>query len=840
MLPLIPTSKQRRSSGGVGRRTTNVPVRALQPHLATPSECLVPHFRGDKPPSSLTHRPTLLALEGGAAGHAQVPPPPPDACLDGFVLLESTGLALPDDVIYIQLPNCRFTKVAENDLVFFTGLLHLDLSENFLDLAPLGGLPALKELRLACNQIRDVYPDDLEPGTFPALETLDLSYNALTIGSVLALGCLPVLRELDLSGNKLKALPASLAEFRGLEKLMLENNKFDDVAVFKALATAPNLREVGLAYNFLWRFPPVEDRQGREGARDGGVGAFKMLETLDVAFNYFATEDNVEAALRLPRLRSLVLYGNPVLGPTGEDPHFIYIEDLAEQAWAAAYGPNPSEDPTEDFRRRTPIEIVTEIPKKRTMKKGQDLGRRQVSYRDFQMCMPERSRDERVGGKLARDWVKEGNKTLFAQAVALARQQQHQQQVQQDQQQQDRSRPQSVGGDELTFLTRPPGEPDDDDMYCNDDGGGPLKSKIADGIVSFDGAGAATRGTSVGMAAQAIVGKVAAEAGLGAVPVNTDLLALRARAGVKSTYACKGGCFSFCTPIDLFFFLCFTLYVCSPASRALSSSLAVGPGDGDDDDAVEAAAEAAAAMLGPGDDESLGYGGGGGGGGGQAMLSQQAAAVPDFLLRRTMTEANALKAPSDLLAMKTAIRALRFAVRHPLTNYYEEPRGDFLAPYDYVSDTAASASRTSSHKAYVKARAVERQHELHGPAVAGLVPSNAATMTATANKAVVPKSRGKTSLKQRAPLVLDGDLGVTGVNAANPATSGATLVQLEQILDTLNTTNLSSHHHRGAGRRGDGGASVNSSGSPLRRPGSSQTGINSLIRMVNQVVTDLA
>ena len=256
-----------------------------------------------------------------------------------------------------------------------------------------------------------------------------------------------------------------------------------------------------------------------------------------------------------------------------------------------------------------------------------------------------------------------------------------------------------------------------------------------------------------------------------------------------------------------------------PASRALSSSLAVGPGDGEDDDAID---DEAAAALGTGDDESLGM-----------MPSQQAAAVPDFLLRRTMTEASTLKAPSDLLAMKTAIRALRFAVRHPLTNYYEEPQGDFLAPFDYVSDTAASVSRMSSNKAHTKARALQRQQELHGPAFA----TTAAIAVGT--KKAVPKSRGKTSLRQRAPLVLDGDLGVTGVSAANPATSGATLVQLDQILDTLNNNDINTTvaaHQRGTGRGAEGSAS----GSPLRRPGSSQTGINSLIRMVNQVVTDLA
>ena len=43
--------------------------------------------------------------------------------------------------------------------------------------------------------------------------------------------------------------------------------------------------------------------------------------------------------------------------------------------------------------------------------------------------------------------------------------------------------------------------------------------------------------------------------------------------------------------------------------------------------------------------------------------------VPDHLLRRSMTESMPLNAHP--LALSTAITALRFAIRHPLTNYSE-------------------------------------------------------------------------------------------------------------------------------------------------------------------------
>lgn len=40
----------------------------------------------------------------------------------------------------------------------------------------------------------------------------------------------------------------------------------------------------------------------------------------------------MDSLIGLPRLVTLILYSNPLLGPTGEDPTFIYIENLVERA----------------------------------------------------------------------------------------------------------------------------------------------------------------------------------------------------------------------------------------------------------------------------------------------------------------------------------------------------------------------------------------------------------------------------------------------------------------------------------------------------------------------------
>lgn len=58
----------------------------------------------------------------------------------------------------------------------------------------------------------------------------------------------------------------------------------------------------------------------------------RFLDTLDISFNFFGNESDIVGVVFLNRLETFLLYGNPVLGPTGEDPMFIYIEDVVDQA----------------------------------------------------------------------------------------------------------------------------------------------------------------------------------------------------------------------------------------------------------------------------------------------------------------------------------------------------------------------------------------------------------------------------------------------------------------------------------------------------------------------------
>eukprot|EP01037_Dinobryon_pediforme_P019850 gene19850-20344_t len=158
---------------------------------------------------------------------------------------------------------------------------------------------------------------------------LDLSYNQIDISSVSRLEGLTNLRELDLCGNNLGGLP-QMTNFMKLEKILLEYNRIEDGSVFSALSTVPNLRHVGLANNFLSKIP----------FDSCATGNMRFLEILDLAFNYFNSEDELEPLTTLPRLVTLMLYGNPVLGPSGEDPMYIYIENLVEIGYQNRNGSN--------------------------------------------------------------------------------------------------------------------------------------------------------------------------------------------------------------------------------------------------------------------------------------------------------------------------------------------------------------------------------------------------------------------------------------------------------------------------------------------------------------------
>ncbi|CAM9645145.1 unnamed protein product, partial [Phaeothamnion confervicola] len=284
------------------------------------------------------------------------------------LLLDACGSDLPDRAREADVGGGLFTAVVAEDVTYFSQLERIDAGGNLLPFSAFSALPRLRELRLPCNGLTDLTPPPhalcgvKRLTGYSALMFLDLSYNALSQAALGALAGLPQLQELDLTCNGLWRLPAELTAARSLERLTLERNRFEDPQVLVLLAALPALRHLGLAYNYLTRLPmPAALAAGAAAAAAGAAPAthtepFPRLEHLDLAFNYVRREEDTATALALPRLARLVLYGNPLLGPTGEDPEGLRVTALLAAADARAAAPwSPP--------GAAPIDVITEAPR---------------------------------------------------------------------------------------------------------------------------------------------------------------------------------------------------------------------------------------------------------------------------------------------------------------------------------------------------------------------------------------------------------------------------------------------------------------------------------------------
>lgn len=247
--------REQRAMGAQGMalaQRTDDDIGVLKPRHFTPNEASMPRSSlGAGRKAEVFHVP--VSLSGPAEGTKRADRSErARVALDGFLLLESTGMGLPEDARQAQLADRNLGSVVAEDFAFFSGLIVVDVSENFLDLESFGALPRLKELRIACNNIQRI--DELFG--FEHLLFLDISYNNLTTRSVQSLDVLPNLKDLDLSGNNLRGLPYEMYRFRALERLIIDNNKIDDNNIFSILCTVPNLRFLSAAYNFLWKVAP--------------------------------------------------------------------------------------------------------------------------------------------------------------------------------------------------------------------------------------------------------------------------------------------------------------------------------------------------------------------------------------------------------------------------------------------------------------------------------------------------------------------------------------------------------------------------------------------------------
>jgi Leucine-rich repeat (LRR) protein len=219
--------------------------QSLRPKYITPNDVNIPIH------TNASYHPPIVLRKYALNVSSSVKHDAAFRSLDGFLLLEASGMEFPEDSRLVSLSGKRLNSVVEEDLEHFVGLVYLDLSENYLELHYFENLPKLRELRLCCNEITNI---ESIVG-FKRLQTLDLSYNRLKLPDVQSLYNIPLLRELNLNGNYLKSVPKDICNFRSLEKLSLENNEIANNDIFIHLSAMPTLRELSLAYNFLGSIP---------------------------------------------------------------------------------------------------------------------------------------------------------------------------------------------------------------------------------------------------------------------------------------------------------------------------------------------------------------------------------------------------------------------------------------------------------------------------------------------------------------------------------------------------------------------------------------------------------
>ncbi|CAM9647589.1 unnamed protein product [Ectocarpus sp. 6 AP-2014] len=318
------------------------------------------------------------------------------------MLMDACGCDLPDEGRRADVSGRGLVSVVREDMSFFVRLQAVDAGDNSLPFDSFLDLPRLDELRLPCNSIRDIDGrkiltqlqlgggDGNSGNGYGQLRRLDLSYNSLSGGALSVLTHLPSLTDLDLTCNGLVGLPVAMARFPVLQKLSLERNQLESDAVFDVLSRLPGLRELNLAFNYF---------TGINLNLDIAEQAFPLLEALDLGFNFIGSESDVVMVVLFERLQRLILYGNPLAGPTGEDLLGLCVEKLVAES-----------DRIRGDYASCPIEVITELPRIRQTRGGGagGGGRRRRPYCDTGVTMV----DE---GCLppASTFRDSGNRTLF-------------------------------------------------------------------------------------------------------------------------------------------------------------------------------------------------------------------------------------------------------------------------------------------------------------------------------------------------------------------------------------------------------------------------------------------
>ncbi|XP_060091338.1 X-ray radiation resistance-associated protein 1 [Heteronotia binoei] len=166
----------------------------------------------------------------------------------------------PSHLCSADISNQNFVSAKEEDFEQFDSVAYMNATENLLSLEVFRKFPALRELELSLNGLRNL---KVNAEDFPHLEILDLSYNNLSPEDIRALGVLPHLKVLHLTANGLSSLPLDLAvpeskgcpRFPALEVLLLDDNHLSHPNVFVSLANLRSLKQLNLDRNGIKEVP---------------------------------------------------------------------------------------------------------------------------------------------------------------------------------------------------------------------------------------------------------------------------------------------------------------------------------------------------------------------------------------------------------------------------------------------------------------------------------------------------------------------------------------------------------------------------------------------------------
>lgn len=190
--------------------------------------------------------------------------------LDGFYLMQLCCVEDPLNLSIVDISTKDLTQIKEEDMNLFENIIEIKANENFLNLESFRNFPNLKDLYLACNNIKTIR---LRHEDFICLETLDLSFNNLTPIDIAHLGILKSLKYLKLTGNNLEFLPDTFSKlyvhtkdnkkivsekFPNLEELFLDNNKIREEDSFDVLSVLKKLKRLHLNSNNISCIPNLK------------------------------------------------------------------------------------------------------------------------------------------------------------------------------------------------------------------------------------------------------------------------------------------------------------------------------------------------------------------------------------------------------------------------------------------------------------------------------------------------------------------------------------------------------------------------------------------------------